>query len=100
MGTASGIGGGLASVITPAKVQNAAATIDEIGIEGQVIAKTIGIATFMLCFLAGITLLWSRNFPTIDLQLITWITLGFFIVLIITFISGFLLNMRRKADDK
>ena len=100
MGTASGIGGGLASVITPAKVQNAAATIDEIGIEGQVIAKTIGIATFMLCFLAGITLLWSRNFPTIDLQLITWITLGFFIVLIITFISGFLLNIRRKADEK
>ncbi len=32
--TANGVGGGLASVITPAKVQNVAATIDQIGIEG------------------------------------------------------------------
>ncbi|GAH04108.1 unnamed protein product, partial [marine sediment metagenome] len=33
----NGIGGGLASVLSPAKIQNAAAVIDEIGIEGQVI---------------------------------------------------------------
>jgi lactate permease len=34
---ATGIGGGLASVISPAKLQNAAATIDALGIESQVI---------------------------------------------------------------
>jgi len=33
----TGIGGGLASVISPAKLQNAAASIDALGIESQVI---------------------------------------------------------------
>jgi lactate permease len=33
----TGIGGGLASVISPAELQNAAATIDALGIESQVI---------------------------------------------------------------
>jgi len=41
---ATGIGGGLASVISPAKLQNAAATIDAIGIESQVIRKAFVIA--------------------------------------------------------
>jgi lactate permease len=38
---ASGIGGGLASAISPAKLQNAAASIDRIGEETQVIRTTI-----------------------------------------------------------
>jgi hypothetical protein len=41
---ASGIGGGLASVISPAKLQNAAASIDRIGEEAQVIPTTFAIS--------------------------------------------------------
>jgi lactate permease len=43
----SGIGGGLASVISPAKLQNAAAVIDKIGMESQVIRATTVIAVLM-----------------------------------------------------
>lgn len=43
----SGIGGGLASVISPAKLQNAAAVIDRIGMEGKVIRATTVIALIM-----------------------------------------------------
>ncbi|MCG3255582.1 MAG: L-lactate permease, partial [Candidatus Heimdallarchaeota archaeon] len=39
VGTANGVGGGLASVLSPAKIQNAAAVIDKVGIEGEVIKK-------------------------------------------------------------
>ena len=43
----SGIGGGLASVISPAKLQNAAAVIDRIGMESQVIRSTTVIAVLL-----------------------------------------------------
>jgi lactate permease len=43
---ASGIGGGLASVISPAKLQNASASIDRIGEEGKVIPTTFMIWAF------------------------------------------------------
>jgi lactate permease len=43
----SGIGGGLASVISPAKLQNAAAVIDRIGLESQVIKSTMVISLVM-----------------------------------------------------
>jgi lactate permease len=43
----SGIGGGLASVISPAKLQNAAAVIDRIGMEGKVIRATVVISLLM-----------------------------------------------------
>jgi len=53
------IGGGLASVISPAKLQNAAATIDALGIESQVIKTAFKIsalitlvASIMALFLA------------------------------------------------
>lgn len=48
---ASGIGGGLASVISPAKLQNAAASIDRIGEEGRVLRVTfvISIAITIVC---------------------------------------------------
>lgn len=54
---ATGIGGGLASVISPAKLQNASATIDAIGEEGAVIKKTFKISivlmivVMILCFI-------------------------------------------------
>lgn len=54
---ATAIGGGLASVISPAKLQNAAATIDALGEETKVIKTAFGIsliitlATAVMCFL-------------------------------------------------
>ncbi|MBC9783206.1 L-lactate permease [Heliobacterium chlorum] len=44
---ATAIGGGLASVISPAKLQNAAATIDALGIESEVI-RTAFVLSFLL----------------------------------------------------
>jgi len=57
----SGIGGGLASVISPAKLQNAAAVIDRIGLEGKVIKSTVVISlimTFAVALMAFIFLAW------------------------------------------
>jgi lactate permease len=56
---ASGIGGGLASVISPAKLQNAAASIDRIGEETQVIRTTVVIAVIITAICAALTLLWA-----------------------------------------
>ncbi len=56
---ASGIGGGLASVISPAKLQNAAASIDRIGQEAQVIRVTFVIALVITAVCAVMTLLWA-----------------------------------------
>jgi lactate permease len=51
----SGIGGGLASVISPAKLQNAAAVIDRIGMESRVIRATAVIALIMVLAAALLT---------------------------------------------
>jgi lactate permease len=56
---ASGIGGGLASVISPAKLQNAAASIDRIGDEAQVIRTTAIIAVIITAVCALMTLFWA-----------------------------------------
>ncbi len=56
---ASGIGGGLASVISPAKLQNASAAIDRIGEEAQVLPKTFVIALIITAVGAGMALLWA-----------------------------------------
>lgn len=56
---ASGIGGGLASVISPAKLQNAAASIDRIGEEGRVIPAAIAIALIITAVCALLALLWA-----------------------------------------
>jgi lactate permease len=53
----NGIGGGLASVLSPAKIQNAAAVIDKIGIEGQVIRYGVVVAVLMTLATAIMTLL-------------------------------------------
>lgn len=49
------IGGGLASVISPAKLQNAAATIDAIGVENQVIKTALLISLFLTAVAACVT---------------------------------------------
>ena len=54
---ASGIGGGLASVISPAKLQNAAASIDRIGEESRVIRKTVLIAIAITAVCALMTIM-------------------------------------------
>ncbi|MEN8242032.1 MAG: L-lactate permease [Chloroflexota bacterium] len=56
---ASGIGGGLASVISPAKLQNAAASIDMIGEESKVIRVTFVISLVLTTVAAVMTLLWA-----------------------------------------
>ena len=58
---ASGIGGGLASVISPAKLQNAAAAIDRIGEEGEVLRVTFVISLVITAVCALMTLLWGFN---------------------------------------
>ena len=53
----SGIGGGLASVISPAKLQNASAVIDRIGLEAQVIKSTMVISLLLTAAAALMTFL-------------------------------------------
>jgi lactate permease len=57
--SASGIGGGLASVISPAKLQNAAASIDRIGEETQVIRITVIVSLVITAICACMSLLWA-----------------------------------------
>ncbi|MEA1993515.1 MAG: L-lactate permease [Euryarchaeota archaeon] len=47
--------GGIASGITPAKIVNAAAVIDEIGIEGDVIRKTLVLCTTLVVLIGVMT---------------------------------------------
>ena len=56
---ASGIGGGLASVISPAKLQNASASIDQIGEESNVIRTTFVIALIITAVCGVMTLVWA-----------------------------------------
>jgi lactate permease len=55
---ASGIGGGLASVISPAKLQNAAAAIDRIGEEAGVLRLTFVISLIITSVAAVMTMIW------------------------------------------
>jgi lactate permease len=56
---ASGIGGGLASVISPAKLQNAAAAIDRIGEEAGVLRVTFVISVAITAVCAVLALIWA-----------------------------------------
>ncbi len=56
---ASGIGGGLASVISPAKLQNAAAAIGRIGEEAGVLRVTFVISLLITAVAAIMTLVWA-----------------------------------------
>ncbi len=57
LAAAGGVGGGLASVISPAKLQNAAAIIDRIGEEGKVLRTTILISVLITLMTAVATLI-------------------------------------------
>lgn len=56
---ASGIGGGLASVISPAKLQNAAASIDRIGEESVVLRITFIVSITITAICAIMAFYWS-----------------------------------------
>ena len=58
LGVASAVGAGLATVMCPAKLQNSAASIDKIGMEGQVMRKTIIISVVITCVCSVLTLIW------------------------------------------
>lgn len=62
VGASSGIGGGLASVLSPAKLQNAAAVIDESGIEGQVLRYAVPIALIVTLAVAILAFFWAYWF--------------------------------------
>jgi lactate permease len=53
------IAGGLASVVSPAKLQNAAATIDSLGTESKVIRVVIPIALIFTAVAAFLTFIWA-----------------------------------------
>lgn len=53
------IAGGLASVISPAKLQNAAATIDALGTETEVIRVAVVIAVIFTSIAALLTFMWA-----------------------------------------
>lgn len=53
------IAGGLASVISPAKLQNAAATIDAMGIESKVIRVAVVISVIFTSVAALLTFIWA-----------------------------------------
>jgi lactate permease len=55
----SGIGGGLASVISPAKLQNAAAAIGRIGEEAGVLRVTFVISLVITAVAAAMAMLWA-----------------------------------------
>jgi lactate permease len=56
---ASAIGGGIASVISPFKLQNAAAAIDRIGMETEVIKTVVVIALVIVLAVAGLAFIWA-----------------------------------------
>ncbi len=63
VGASSGIGGGLASVLSPAKLQNAAAVIDQQGIEGRVLRRAAPIALIMTIAVAILAFYWAFLIP-------------------------------------
>jgi len=63
VGASSGIGGGLASVLSPAKLQNAAAVIDAKDIEGQVLRKALPIILIVTTAVAILALVWGYFIP-------------------------------------
>jgi lactate permease len=89
----NGIGGGLASVLSPAKIQNAAAVIDKIGIEGQVIRYGLVVALLMTYATAILTMLQAFAL-TINILLIIGIMIG------IPILAGILLFFRRNGSKE
>ncbi len=98
LGASNGIGGGLASVLSPAKIQSATAVIDKQGIEGEVIKKTAPIALLMVAVVSVITLCWANEFSVGQCFATIGIALGI-LVLIGLAVFGFS-KLRKKLSTK
>jgi lactate permease len=61
----AGIGAGLSSVITPVKLQQAAATIDQIGQESIVLKKVLGYAVCLVAVSAALTMFFVMTSPPV-----------------------------------
>ncbi|MGI5892376.1 MAG: L-lactate permease, partial [Bacillota bacterium] len=61
LAAATGVAGGLASVISPGKLVNAAATIDAMGHEGEVIKKTFKIAVVLMFAVIVLAMIFSKT---------------------------------------
>ena len=100
LGASNGIGGGLASVLSPAKIQNATAVIDKQGIEGEVIKKTAPIALLMVVSVSLITLCWSNNYPAWKWAVVFAIGIGAIAVLLLSIFGINNLRNRKKEQVK
>ncbi len=98
MGASNGIGGGLASVLSPAKIQSATAVIDKQGMEGEVIKKAAPIALLMVASVSVITLCWASGYSVGGWFAAIGIALGI-LVLIGLAIFGFS-KLRKKQSIK
>ena len=56
---AGGIGGGLASVLGPAKLMAASATIDRLGEENAVLRASIPLSLFLTAIISILCLIWA-----------------------------------------
>lgn len=100
MGAANGIGGGLASVLSPAKIQNATAVIDKQGIEGQVIKKTAPIAILMVVSVSVITLCWASQYSAGLWVATIVIALAIIAIVILSYLGIKKLIIKRKLKKE
>ncbi|NHK32915.1 MAG: L-lactate permease [Asgard group archaeon] len=100
LGAANGIGGGLASVLSPAKIQNATAVIDKQGIEGQVIKKTAPIAILMVVSVSVITLCWANQYSAGLWVAVIVITLAILAIIFSSYIGIKKLIAKRKLKKE
>lgn len=89
----NGIGGGLASVLSPAKIQNAAAVIDKIGIEGQVIRYGLVVALLMTWATAIMTMLQAFAITIVTLSIVG-------VMIAIPIVLGIFLFIRGKNSEE
>ena len=88
----NGIGGGLASVLSPAKIQNAAAVIDKIGIEGQVIRYGAVVALLMTWVTAIMTMLQAFALSAVTLTIVG-------VMIAVPVVIGLILYFKGSEDD-
>ncbi|NHJ32575.1 MAG: L-lactate permease [Asgard group archaeon] len=100
LGASNGIGGGLASVLSPAKIQNATAVIDKQGIEGEVIKKTAPIALLMVVSVSLITLCWSNHYPAWKWAVVFAIGIGAIAILLLSIFGINELRNKKKKQEK
>ncbi|MCE7743138.1 MAG: L-lactate permease [Candidatus Heimdallarchaeota archaeon] len=95
VGTANGVGGGLASVLSPAKIQNAAAVIDKVGIEGEVIKRSAPIALLMTLSVSAICLCWANSYAWWQ-----WMIVMSIYALIITLTALLIYFKKDKSEER